>query len=179
MVVKRGIRTPLRVLWALAALLLVAGAGHRIQADGGESRGLDASAPRVASPQAVDLGQARNDAMDASSPLQRVRSAFGVVMLLALAWLMSVDRGRIPWRLVIWGVALQVVFALAILKTPMGAEIFGWLNEGVLALLGFTVEGARFIFGDLVFNNLPIGTGDAGSNAPIVEIPGRTARAGA
>jgi CNT family concentrative nucleoside transporter len=179
MVVKRGIRTPLRVLWALAALLLVAGAGHRIQADGGKSRGLDASAPRVASPQAVDLGQARSDAMDAGSPLQRVRSAFGVVMLLALAWLMSVDRGRIPWRLVIWGVALQVVFALAILKTPMGAEIFGLLNEGVLALLGFTVEGARFIFGDLVFNNLPIGTGDAGGNAPIVEIPGRTARAGA
>jgi len=49
----------------------------------------------------------------------------------------------------------------------------------VVALLGFTVEGARFIFGDLVYNNVPMGLGEAGSNAPIQEIPGQVARTGA
>jgi CNT family concentrative nucleoside transporter len=125
------------------------------------------------------MDQTRGEARAEGGLAQRVRSGFGVLMLLGLAWLLSLDRGRVPWRLVIWGVALQLVFALFILKTPMGAQLFGWLNDGVLALLGFTVEGARFIFGDLVFNNIPVGTGDPGGNAPIVAIPGRTARAGA
>ena len=49
----------------------------------------------------------------------------------------------------------------------------------VVALLGFTVEGARFIFGDLVYNNVPMGLGEAGSNAPIQEVPGQVARTGA
>ncbi|MBI4540608.1 MAG: NupC/NupG family nucleoside CNT transporter [Gemmatimonadetes bacterium] len=96
-----------------------------------------------------------------------------------LAWLASVDRRAVPWRVVLWGTALQLLFGIFILKTPAGEQIFAWVNRVVVALLSFTVDGARFIFGDLVFNNVPVGEGVAATNAPIVATPGRVARTGA
>jgi len=95
-----------------------------------------------------------------------------MILLVALAWAFSVDRSNLAWRVVLWGIGLQLIFAALILKTPMGAAVFDWLNSVVVSLLGFTVEGARFVFGDLVYNNVPMGLGEAGTNAPIQEMPG-------
>jgi CNT family concentrative nucleoside transporter len=92
---------------------------------------------------------------------------------------MSSDRKAVPWRIVLWGTALQLTFALFILKTPIGEAIFAGVNDIVVALLGFTVEGARFIFGELVWNNVPVGTGAPGSNAPMTPEAGRVAQTGA
>jgi CNT family concentrative nucleoside transporter len=98
--------------------------------------------------------------------------------LLLIGWALSTDRQAIPWRILIWGTALQLIFAIFILRTPIGAAIFAGANSVIVALLGFTVEGARFIFGDLVANNVPVGTGDPG-NAPMVPTPGTVAQTGA
>jgi len=92
---------------------------------------------------------------------------------------LSADRRAIPWRILAWGTVLQFVFALFILRTPVGESIFDAVNDVIVALLGFTVEGARFIFGDLVWNNVPVGVGAAGGNAPIVATPGTVAQTGA
>ena len=108
----------------------------------------------------------------------RFRSLLGLLALVGLAWAMSLDRKSIPWRVLFWGLALQLVFALFILKTPLGAGVFDVANDVVVALLGFTVEGARFIFGDLVFNQVPVGVGEPG-NVPMSETPGAVARTGA
>ena len=109
----------------------------------------------------------------------RLRSVAGLLLLLVIAWLLSTDRTRIHWRVVLWGVALQVIFAVFILKTPMGAFVFDRANQYVVALLSFTVEGARFVFGDLVFNNVPVGTGTPGTNAPMQPAPQAVAQTGA
>jgi len=114
-----------------------------------------------------------------TSPLERIRSVLGLLVLGLLAWAFSVDRKSLAWRVVLWGVGLQLLFALFILKTPVGAYLFDWLNTVVVSLLGFTVEGARFIFGDLVYNNVPVGLGEAGTNSPIQAVPGQVARTGA
>ena len=108
----------------------------------------------------------------------RLRSLLGLILLAVVAWALSVNRGRVPWRVVLWGLALQLLFGLVILKTPVGERVFDGLNDVVVALLGFTVEGARFIFGDLVFNNVPVGSGDVGMG-PFQEAPGTVARTGA
>ncbi|MGH7503634.1 MAG: NupC/NupG family nucleoside CNT transporter [Longimicrobiales bacterium] len=102
-----------------------------------------------------------------------------MAVLVLIGWLLSSDRRAVPWRLVAWGIALQFVFALFILKTPAGEAIFAGVNDVVVALLGFTVEGARFIFGDLVWNAVPVGTGTPGTNAPITPLPGQVAQTGA
>jgi concentrative nucleoside transporter, CNT family len=87
---------------------------------------------------------------------QRLVSVLGMLVLLGIGWLLSVNRARIPWRVVIWGLGLQIVFALIILRSPVGRAIFDTLNDVVVALLGFTEEGARFLFGNLVANNVPV-----------------------
>ena len=116
---------------------------------------------------------------DMETPIQqRLVSVLGMLTLLLIAWLLSVNRAMIPWRLVTWGIGLQVVFALLILKTPAGEAFFVWINNVIVALLGFTEAGARFLFGNLVVNNVPVGTGEPG-NGPLTPTPGTVAATGA
>jgi concentrative nucleoside transporter, CNT family len=117
------------------------------------------------------------DALDTSLG-DRLRALLGLLLIGVIAWAISVNRRAVPWRVVIWGLTLQLLFAVFILKTPVGAGIFATLNTLVVALLGFTVEGARFIFGDLVFNTVPVGEGEPGM-VPMSETPGMVAQTGA
>jgi CNT family concentrative nucleoside transporter len=123
------------------------------------------------------VAQARRDVR--TTPLQRAISVFGMFVLLLLGWLMSADRRAVPWRVLAWGTGLQFVFAVIILKTPAGEAVFAAINDVIVALLGYTVEGARFLFGNLVWNNVPVGAGPAGANAPITAAPGTVAQTGA
>src|SRR5690606_27583721 len=141
-----------------------------------------AVAPRPDTPQAAPtaaeaVAQARAEV--ATPWYSRLMSGVGLLALLGIAWSLSMDRRSIPWRVVLWGTGLQFAFALFILRTPLGERIFATLNTVIVALLGFTVEGARFIFGNLVWNNVPIGSGEALGNAPIAETPGLVAQTGA
>jgi len=168
-------RLPALLLIALCASLMGAGFMSSTASPELASTAADAAAPlaQEAAPQLGGAGQSLDTPL-----LDRLRSLLGMVLLIGIAWAMSYNRSKIPWRMVAWGLGLQLVFALFILKTPVGAEIFGVLNTGVVALLGFTVEGARFIFGDLVYNTVPVGAGDvaAGDFTPNA---GTVARTGA
>ncbi|NYZ62477.1 NupC/NupG family nucleoside CNT transporter [Luteimonas deserti] len=73
---------------------------------------------------------------------------FGLAVLLGITWLCSSNRRAIDWRLVGTGLLLQIVIACLVLLTPWGASVFDTLSSGFVRLLGFTTEGARFIFGD-------------------------------
>jgi len=108
----------------------------------------------------------------------RLISILGLVAMIAIGFALSANRRRIDWRLVIWGVALQIIFAVLILKTAPGQWVFQKMSDVVNVMLGFTEDGARFVFGNLVKNNVPVGTplGDA-QMGPIIE-QNRTAWAG-
>ncbi len=73
---------------------------------------------------------------------------FGLAVLIGIAWLFSNNKRRVDWKLVGIGLTLQIVVASLVLLTPWGASIFDGLSSGFVRLLGFTTEGARFIFGD-------------------------------
>lgn len=92
---------------------------------------------------------------------QRLVGVLGIAVMIGLVVLMSADRRRINWRLVATGLALQVVFGLIVLKTDAGRAFFQALGGAVTALLGFQEQGARFVFGNLVQSNVPVGTTDA------------------
>lgn len=106
----------------------------------------------------------------------RVRAALGLGALVGLAWLMSTDRTRIAWRVVWWGIGLQVVFAVIVLRTPLGVVAFEPVNQMVRAVLHYGEEGARFIFGNLVREQVPVGTVTDGTFS---RAPGRVAQTGA
>jgi len=80
---------------------------------------------------------------------QRALSILGLGVIIALGWAISEKRGAIPWRVVGWGLSLQLVFGLFVLKTDIGKAIFEGLNTLVTKLLGFTGEGSEFIFQNL------------------------------
>jgi concentrative nucleoside transporter, CNT family len=79
---------------------------------------------------------------------QRGVSALGLAALVGIAWAVSTDRKKMPWRVVGWGVGLQLAFAVFVLKTPVGLALFSFLNDAFARLLEFTADGSRFLFGD-------------------------------
>jgi concentrative nucleoside transporter, CNT family len=137
--------------------------------------GVGAAAPPIEPPQ-TRIADARRDLETPFSA--RAVSLLGMIVLLGIAWLLSTNRSAIPWRIVAWGIGLQVTFAVLILKTTAGVAIFAAVNDVIIALLGFTVEGAQFLFGNLVWNHVPVGTGEPG-NAPMMPAPGSVAQTGA
>jgi CNT family concentrative nucleoside transporter len=80
--------------------------------------------------------------------MMRFVSLLGLVVMLALAWAVSFNRRRLPWRLIFSGIALQFVFALLILKTSGGHKTFELAQIAVTKILSFSDAGAAFIFGD-------------------------------
>jgi CNT family concentrative nucleoside transporter len=93
---------------------------------------------------------------------QRLIGVLGIAVMIGLVVLMSADRKRINWRLVATGLTLQLVFGLIVLKTEIGRAFFQTLGGAITALLGFQEQGARFVFGNLVQSNVPVGTPAAG-----------------
>lgn len=173
---------PLLVLWTAAAILLIAGAGASVAGDEASppeaSMTVGAATPTIA-PSVQSPTQISVPTGDLDTPLaERLRSLLGLLALGGIAWGLSIDRSNIQWRVVGWGVGLQLLFALFILKTPIGEGIFDVASAAVVALLGFTLDGAAFIFGNLVYDNVPVGTGPVGSGS-FTEMPGQVARTGA
>lgn len=100
--------------------------------------------------------------------LSFLHGLFGIGVLLGIAFLFSNNKRLINWRLVAMGLAIQATFGVLVIKgeelskwfSPLGwvKIAFGWIAEGFVVILGFTTEGAKFVFG-----NLAIGPGYDGS----------------
>lgn len=77
------------------------------------------------------------------------RALLGIAILIGLAWLLSWDRKRIPWRTVIGGILLQVVVVFTIAKTETGQAFFSGAARFVSKLVSMAVPGAEMVFGGL------------------------------
>jgi len=82
-------------------------------------------------------------------------SLFGIVVLLGIAFLFSNNRNRINYRIIYWGIGIQIIFAVFIFIIPVGAEFFLFLNDIVVQIMNSSAAGAKFLFGRLA---LPPGT---------------------
>jgi CNT family concentrative nucleoside transporter len=78
-----------------------------------------------------------------------LQPVFGALVILGIAYLCSTNRRAINWKTVAWGVGLQVVFAIIVLKTSVGQQVFATLGDLITRLLGFAGVGAVFVFGPL------------------------------
>jgi len=81
--------------------------------------------------------------------MDRLISFVGLLVMIGVAYALSEKKKAIQWRTVISGVVLQIVFGLFILKTDIGRNIFDSIGRGFNAILGYTGEGAKFLFGGL------------------------------
>ena len=89
-----------------------------------------------------------------------LQSLFGLLVLVGIATLLSEDRGRIPWRTVLIGLALQLLLAVLLIKLPFSQSLFAGLNQLVLVLDKATTAGTSFVFGYLGGAALPFEVSD-------------------
>ncbi|MGG6293588.1 NupC/NupG family nucleoside CNT transporter [Leptolyngbya sp. AN02str] len=80
--------------------------------------------------------------------MERLVALLGLAVFIGIAYLISIDRRSVRWQPVLWGLALQLIFALLILRTSIGLAIFQWLGGVVTAFLDFSDAGASFVFGE-------------------------------
>ncbi len=73
----------------------------------------------------------------------------GIFILMAFAWMLSEERRVVNWRVVIWGLTLQMIFALFIFIVPAGAKLFMFINDALVKVIDVAGAGTKFLFGRL------------------------------
>jgi len=81
--------------------------------------------------------------------MTRLIPLLGMLTILGVAFLFSKNRRAIRWRIVGWGVGLQLGIALFVLRTPVGYTLLEQASRAAVWLLNFSFEGSRFVFGPL------------------------------
>ena len=79
----------------------------------------------------------------------RIQPIAGLALILAMAYCLSSARRAIDYRNVAWGLGLQFVFALIVLKTDVGRAVFQTLGGVITKILDFAFVGSSFVFGPL------------------------------
>ncbi|MBE9058454.1 NupC/NupG family nucleoside CNT transporter [Sphaerospermopsis sp. LEGE 08334] len=80
--------------------------------------------------------------------MERVISALGVLVFIGISYAISVNRHAVRWRTIAWGLGLEFLLAIVILKTSWGLKIFKSLGDIIGNFLAFSDVGAKFVFGE-------------------------------
>jgi CNT family concentrative nucleoside transporter len=81
--------------------------------------------------------------------MSKLQPLVGLIVILSIAYSLSTNRRAIDGRTVAWGLSLQVLFALLVLKTATGQSVFQTLGAAINHLLNFAFVGSSFVFGPL------------------------------
>lgn len=95
--------------------------------------------------------------------IYNVVSLAGVFVIAGFAWLCSSNRRVINWRVILWGITLQLMVAVFVFVLPIGAKFFLFVNNLVVTVLDSAKQGAEFIFGRLAL--APGETNEAGETS--------------
>ncbi len=87
----------------------------------------------------------------------RLTGILGILTMLGLAFLFSTNRRAISLKTVLWGLGLQWIFAIFVLKVSIGRAIFERAGDAVERLLDYSYAGSQFVFGDLGKQHSPFG----------------------
>ncbi|BAS58470.1 MULTISPECIES: NupC/NupG family nucleoside CNT transporter [Leptolyngbya] len=74
----------------------------------------------------------------------------GIFILCGIAWIGSENRRVIPWKVILWGIALQLILGLLVFSFPVTRAVVTVISNSVNAILDATEAGARFLFGSLL-----------------------------
>nr|WP_233150976.1 NupC/NupG family nucleoside CNT transporter [Sphingomonas sp. BT553] len=90
----------------------------------------------------------------------------GILVILGIAYVLSVDRRSIRLRVVGSAFALQAGIAVLVLYVPWGKHVLQWMSGGVANLLGYANAGTSFLFGALASD--PLGRNFAIQALPVI-----------
>ena len=78
------------------------------------------------------------------------RGIIGMCVLILIAYIFSKDRKAINWKTTIIGLVTQLILAIAVLKVVFVQRIFEFFGKIFIKTLDFTLEGSKFLLGDMV-----------------------------
>ena len=81
----------------------------------------------------------------------------GIALFIGIGYALSTKRRAIRWRIIAWGLVLQLVFAILVLRVPAGREVFRRLGEAVTTVLHYSYAGSELVFGELGKPNSSLG----------------------
>src|SRR5271170_4902123 len=90
--------------------------------------------------------------------MARFTGVLGLLTMLILAWLFSTDRRAIRWRTVLWGLSLQLIFAVLVMRFTFGERVLAAAGDGVTRMLNNAFAGSSFVFGELGKQHSSLGT---------------------
>ena len=79
---------------------------------------------------------------------ERLQSFGGILAILGLVYLLSTNRRAISKRVVFWGLTLQWLFAMVVLRVPLGRRVLDAAGEGIKQVLDCAMVGSAFVFGE-------------------------------
>ena len=82
--------------------------------------------------------------------MNQIVGILGIGILLGIAYLLSENKKNINSKTILWGLGLQIFFALVILKTPIGRPLFSFFDTAITKLISFADTGSEFLFGSQV-----------------------------
>jgi concentrative nucleoside transporter, CNT family len=74
----------------------------------------------------------------------------GIFALCGIAWLGSESRKTVPWRVILWGIGIQMVLGLLVFQFPLSRRLIELMSNSINSVLDATEAGSRFIFGSLL-----------------------------
>jgi CNT family concentrative nucleoside transporter len=86
---------------------------------------------------------------DGTPLVSRLNGLIGIALIIGVGVLFSHKRRSIRWRIVAWGLGLQVVFAVFVLRVPAGQHLFKSLGQFVTTVLSYSYAGSEFVFGEI------------------------------
>ncbi|PIK55340.1 putative solute carrier family 28 member 3 isoform X3 [Apostichopus japonicus] len=82
---------------------------------------------------------------------EQLISAGGLLVFILITYVFSKHPRHVKWRPVIWGLVLQFLLGILILRTQLGFQVFEWLGNVTRSFLEFSDAGAKFVFGKDTF----------------------------
>jgi concentrative nucleoside transporter, CNT family len=79
----------------------------------------------------------------------RYTGILGLLTMLGLAYAFSTNRRAIRVKTVLWGLGLQIAFAIFVLRVEYGRRMFQTAGDAANRLLSYAFVGSEFVFGDL------------------------------
>jgi concentrative nucleoside transporter, CNT family len=78
------------------------------------------------------------------------RAIIGVFAITAIAWLLSENKRKFPWLIVLGAIVMMYVFTLILFGIPVIRSGLNAVNEGINVLIAATREGTKFVFGPII-----------------------------
>ena len=88
--------------------------------------------------------------------MERFTGLLGLFVFVLLAYLFSTDRRAIRWKTVAWGLSLQIIFAIGVIKWTLGQQVLANVSQVITNLLGHAADGSGLVFGYLGIPSNPL-----------------------